>query len=159
MTQQELNNLCENLIKTANHANAEIAYLNKAISICKELVGCDKNFDAENVLIYLEGLKTKSQAIFDSARNFYILCADIKGDVEGEMEQTIGKATRILSGKIDTYRTGKEKLLKDFNFQKHIDSKIKESKTDKRTANQQAKQTQENSESKAANTRLEVDSL
>ena len=75
MTEQELNNLCENLIKTANHAHAEIAYLNKAISISKELVGCDKNFDAENVLIYLEGLKTKSQEIFVSARNFYILCA------------------------------------------------------------------------------------
>ena len=159
MTEKELNKLCENLIKTANHANAETAYLNKAISICKELVGCDKNFDAENVLIYLEGLKTKSQEIFDSARNFYNLCADIKGDVEGEMEQTIGKATRILSGKIDTYRTGKEKLLKDFNFKKYIDSKIKESKTNKRTTNQKEKQTQEDSASKAANTRPAVDSL
>lgn len=159
MTEQDLNNLCKNLIKTANHAHAEIAYLNKAISICKELVGCDRYFDAENVLIYLEGLKTKSQEIFDSARNFYTLCADIKGDVEGEMEQTIGKATRIMSDKIDTYRTDKENLLKDFNFQKYIDSKIKESKTNKRTANQQAKQTQEVSASKAANTRLEVDSL
>ena len=59
------------------------------------------------------------------------------------MEQTIGKATRILSGKIDTYRTGKEKLLKDFNFQKYIDSKIKETKTNKRTGNQQAKQSSE----------------
>ena len=159
MTEQELKNLCENLIKAANHAHAEIAYLNKAISISRELVGCDKNFDAEKVLIYLEGLKAKSQEIFDSARNFYTFCADIKGDVEGEMEQTIAKASRIMSGKIKTYRTGKEKLLKDFNFQKYIDSKIEESKTNKRTANQKEKQTQEDAANKTSNTRPVVDSL
>ena len=44
-------------------------------------------------------------------------------------------------------------------MKKEFDSKIKESKTNKRTANQKEKQTQEDSASKAVNTRPVVDSL
>ena len=138
MTEQELDSIYKNLIKIAKSLKAEMSYLDNLISICQELKDCEKDFDAETVLIYLKGIKIKNQDIFDSARNFYNLCVSLKGEVDDNMEKVIGKASRILSGKIKTYKQDKEKLLNDLYFQKYVESKLQ---TNNRNANEKTEQT------------------
>lgn len=126
MTKQKLEELCNNLLKIRNEAEEDNHYLVRAISICKRLIGKERDFDAETVFRYLTGLKEKNEEVLVSSKNLYEYCKSLKDDnIDQEMEKTIERAERIMNGKMRTYTTSKEKLESDSNFNKYIKSKIK----------------------------------
>lgn len=145
MTKQKLEELCNNLLKIRNEAEEDNPYLVRAISICKRLIGKERDFDAETVLRYLTGLKEKNEEVLASSKNLYEYCKSLKDDnIDQEMEKTIERAERIMNGKMRTYTTSKEKLESDSNFNKYIKSKIKRISTNPKVVSeilQQSKNT------------------